>query len=492
MKVTTEHTPDCNAIVTVEVDDERVQRGLQSAAQRISRIRPIPGFRPGKAPYQRVARVVGKELLLDEAIDGMAQEIYRQVIKDENIDVYDSGKLDVVQKEPVILKYTIPTRPVVTVGDYHSIHLKPKPVQVTDAEVDTVLERFRKEQAEMTPVTRPVQLGDLATINIKGGVEGLEPLDREGMQISIDKEKGAFPWLDQLVGANANEPRTVTYTYPDDRGHLGDADENLKGKVATYTVTVTDLKEPHLPELNDEFAKSISAFETMDALRTRLRANLYTEKEHEEDDRFADQVIDSIVEQSQIAHPASMLDDEIDQDIARSKDMATQIGLTWDKYLQLSGGDEAAYRNNARPRAEMRLKRLLTLMQLAEDEKIQVSGKETDVEIDLRAQATARQGGNAAQARRTLSTKESRRDIEFSLKLRKTVERVVAMAKGEPTSGKIITPEMLREEMRAREQAQRKQAGVPAPGGLITDPSQVTSANWPHGLDHPIVPGKEK
>jgi len=486
LKITTEHTPDCNAVITVEVDDERVQGALKSAAQRVSRIRPVPGFRPGKAPYNMVERAVGKELLLDEAIDGMAQEIYRQVIKDEKIEVYDAGKLDVVQKEPVILKYTIPTRPVVTLGDYHSIHLKPRPIEVTDAEVDEVLERFRKEQAEMTPVTRPVQLGDLATITVKGGVEGLEPLDRDGIQISIDKEKGVFPWLEQLVGADLNEPRPVAYTYPDD------ADESLRGKVATYTVTVTDLKEPHLPELNDEFAKSISAFETLEALKMRIRTDLYAEKEREEENRFVDEVLDAIVEQSQIAYPGLMLDDEIDQDVARSKQLASQLGLTWDKYLQLAGRDEAAYRNEARPRAEKRLKRLLTLLQVGEDEKIQVSDKEVDVEIDQRAQVAAQQGGNAAQTRRALSSKESRHDIEFSLRLRKAVDLIAALAKGEPTSGKIITPEMLREEMRAREQAQQQQAGAPSPGGLITDPSQVTSANWPRGLDRPIVPGQER
>ncbi len=484
MKVTTEHTSDCTAIVTVEVDDERVQRALKSAAQRVSRIRPIPGFRPGKAPYNMVERAVGKELLLDEAIDGMAQEIYRQVIEDEKIDVYDAGKLDVVQKEPVILKYTIPTRPVVTLGDYRSIYLKPRPIEVTDAEVDEAIERSRKEQAEMVPVTRPVQLGDLVTINIQGGAEGIEPLNREGMQISVDKEKGVFPWLEQLVGAKVNEVRTVTYVYPDD------AREELRGKTATYTVTVIDIKEPRLPELNDEFAKSISAFETLDALKARIRTNLYAEKEREEEERFADQVLDTIVEQSQIVYPASMLEDEIDQEVARSKNLATQLGMTWDKYLQLAGRDEAAYRNDARPRAEKRLKRLLTLIQLSEEEKIQVTGKEVDVEIDLRAQEAARQGGNAAQTRRALSTKESRRDIEFNLKLRKTIDRIIAMAKGEPTSGKIITPEMLREEMRRREEAERQKT-TPAPGGLITDPSQVTSENWPRGLDKPIIPGQE-
>ena len=161
--------------------------------------------------------------------------------------------------------------------------------------------------------------------------------------------------------------------------------------------------------------------------------------------------------------------------------------------MQLSGKDEAAYRVDVRPRAEKRLKRLLTLMQLSEDENIEVTNKEVDVEIDQRAQAAAQEGGNAAQTRRALSSKESRHDIEFNLKLRKTVDRIVALSKGEPTSGKIITPDMLREEMRQIEQAQTSsRAATPTPGALITDPSQVTSANWPRGLDHPIVPGEEK
>ena len=116
MKVTTEHTPDCNAVVTVEVDDERIKARSKTAAQRISRARPIPGSGRARRLMRWSSARSAKNYLLDEAIDGMAQQIYREVLKDEKIDVYDSGKLDVVQKEPVVLKFTIPTRPVVTIG----------------------------------------------------------------------------------------------------------------------------------------------------------------------------------------------------------------------------------------------------------------------------------------------------------------------------------------------------------------------------------------
>ena len=489
MKVTTEqNTTECSATVTVEVDEEQTQRALQAAARTISRVRPMRGYRPGKAPYATVERAFGKETLLEQAIDEMAQEIYRQVIKDEKIDVYDMGKMDVVQKDPPILKYTIPTRPVVTLGDYKSLQLQPHEIKVEDEEVDKVIEDLRKEQAEMIPVTRPVQMGDLVTVNLKGGIEGRDQTDREGVQITVTNERPIFPWLEQLVGMNASETRDIEYVYGDD------APEEIKGKKATYTVTVTDVKEPKLPELNDEFAKSISVLETMEQLRARIRTNQHQQKEVEEENRFADEVLDAIIEQSQIHFPASMLDDEVESEINRAKDLAARLGFTWDKYLELGGRDEATYRDDTKPAAEKRLKRLLTMMQLAEAENIDVSRKEIDVEIDMRAQAAEYQGGNAAQTRRALANKESRQNIEFTLRLRKAMDRVVAMVKGEPTGGKIITPEMLREEMRQIEAAQAhqtqldSQAGV-SPSGIITDPSQVRDT--PAQLGKIIIPGQE-
>lgn len=488
MKVTTERTPDCNAVVTVEVDDEQLQRAMKAAAQRISRARPVPGFRPGKAPYAIVERTFGKDILRDEAIDELAQSLYRQVLKDENIDAYDAGKLDVPQKEPLVLKYTIPTRPVVKLGDYHSIHMRPEPVSVSDEEVTEVLDRFQMDQAQMVPVTRPVQMGDLSTIDVKGGIEGQEPLESKGLQVRVEMDKPVFPWVEQLIGTNPNETKTITYTYPAD-----DSNTNVAGKTATYEVTVIDIKEPHVPALDDELAKSISQFETLDQLKGHIRSTLMAQKQGEEDSRFADRVIDAAVDQSEISYPAIMLEDEINQELERSKELAGRLGMTWEKYLELSGKDVQGYRVDIKPRAERRLKRLLALLQVLEEEKFEVSGKEVDVEIDRRAQEAARSGGRADQTRRELSTAASRRDIEYNLKLNKTINRLVDMAKGEPTSGKIVTPDMVREEQRQRElQEQQAQQSASAPGALITDPSKVRPEDWPRGIERPLIPGQEK
>ncbi len=486
MKVTTERTPDCNAVVTVEIDDDRVSQAMRQAAQKISRVRPMPGFRPGKAPYALVERTVGKDTLRDEAIDELAQSVYKQVLVDEKIDAYDIGRLDVPQKEPLVLKFTIPTRPVVKLGDYHSIHLSPKEVAVTDDEVARVLERFQMQQAQMVPVTRPVQWGDLLTANLEFSLEGQEPNKSEGIQIRMQKENPVFPWIEQLIGVNANEPRTITHVFPAD-----ESNKELAGKTGTYVVTITDIKEPHLPVVDDELAKSISQFQTLDQLKGSIRSTLLAQKQNDEENRFADEVVDAVMAQSEILYPASMLEDETNQEIQRSKEFAARLGMSWEKYLELSNKTEEQLKDEIKPRAEKRLKRLLVMMEWVNAENVQVDRKEVDVEIDRRAQEAARNGGRADQVRRTLSSASNRRDIEFGLKIGKGVNRLVAMVKGEPTSGKILTPDMVREEERLRE-AQTPSTTAPAPGALITDPSQVRPEDWPRGLDRPLIPGQDK
>lgn len=486
MKVTTEQKPDCSAVVTVEVDADQLKGAMASAAQRVSRIRPIAGFRPGKAPYDRVEKAVGKEVLLDEAIDVLAQSVYKQVLRDEKIDPYDMGKLNVKQREPLILEYTIPTRPVVTLGDYREIHQQPNPVIVNDDEILRFLERMQKEHAELTPIERPAQKGDLMTIDVNGGFETEEPVERKGLQVELGVEQPVFPWVDQLVGATANETREIKYTYPDD------IDEARRGKAVKYTVTVTDLKEPKLPALDDDFAKTVSEFETLDQLKQQIREGLLAQKRQEEEDRFANEVVDQIVDKTQISFPASMLEDEINIEVERSRGFAAQLGLTFEKYLELASKTPEQFKEEAKPVAEKKVRRLLTLLELIRAENITVSKQDIDEEILHQTMHSVQRGAREKEARRAYSTPQARKDFEWNLKVRKVVERIVAMAKGEPTGGVIVTPEMVRqqEQKRAREMAEA--AGAKASSDLITDPSKVRAQDWPKGLQRPLVPGQDK
>lgn len=478
MKVTTERRPNCETVITVEVDEDQMKRALQRAAEKISRVRPVPGFRPGKAPYERVERMVGKEMLREQAIDELAQTLYKQVLQEQEIEPYDVGRVSVAQDEPLILQFTVPTRPVVKLGDYRSIQFRPPPVQVTDTEVEEVIKVLQQHQAAWVPVTRAVQLNDLVTLNVSGGLEGQPSLERQGLQTRVHAHEGAFPWLEQLVGAELNETRTITYTYPEDSANAG--------KVATYTVTVTDIKEQQLPNLDDDFAQSVSSVETLAQLRAQIRQNLYQQKQTEADLELQNQVLDALIAQAEFDLPNSMIEDQINLDIERMKKDAQRKGFTWQRYLELAQKDEQTLRAELRPQAEKRIKELLALLELAKAEQIQVTPQDVQAEID--AQVEREGGARAAQLRRQLEAPESRKDIEFRLKMRYTLGWLMAMAKGEPVSGKIITPEMLRRAREYEQQQAATESTTESPTGLITDPRQVREEDWPRGLERPVVP----
>jgi len=484
--IKTEHTSNAEAIVTVQVDEERVQSAMRSAAARVSRVRPIHGFRPGKAPYETVERIYGKEMLREEAIEEVAQSVYKQVLKDENIQAYAPGQLHVEQKEPLIFKFHIPTRPAVTLGEYRSLHLQPRPITINDDELSEVLTRVQREYAQLAPVERAVQLDDVVTFDLRGGFADQAPADNKGMQIAIKKDSSAYPWVEQLVGAQANETRAVSYTY------TAEDVPALAGKTVQYSITISDIKEEQLPPVDDDLAK-MAGVETLDLLKNNLRDSLRRQKEIEEENRFADQVIDEIIAKSQIVFPDVMLNDQIDQEISREQALARQLGLEWDKYLQLTGKTGDALREEIRPRAENKIKRLLTIVELVNVEKIAVTPDQVNAEIDRQVALAVQQGTRENQARRQLSQAQTRRDIEMNLKMRRAVDRVVAIAKGEPTSGKILTPDMVIEEQRARERAALAASTAAAPPGkLITDPSQARAGDWISGLKKALGPNKNQ
>lgn len=457
MKISTEVTPDRQAIVTVEVDEEQLQTAMQKAAQRVSRVRPMPGYRPGKAPYALVERTMGKEILVEEAIDSLSRSLYTQVLKESDLQPVEAGSLEVVQKEPPVFKYTIPIKPEVKLGDYKSIHMTPGEINVSDEEVNEVIGRFQLNQATMVPVTRGVQTGDVVTVDVLGGVADSAPVNEKNLRVAIgDKQRARLPFEDSLLGLTPGETREVDFTYPDDY-----EDESFRGKTAHYTVTLHDIKETQLPELNDEFAQAISQFQTLEQFKGNVRDILRRQKERDEEARFADQVLDAVVAQSEVTYPPVMLEHEVQHQLDHTREDVKQLGLTWDKYLQLSGITEEEALNNVRPQAEKQLKQLLVLGELMNAENVQVTRDEVNADIERRVELAVKNGGSAATARRSYSSRDAKENIEYNLRLSRTIGRMVAMAKGEPVSGMILTPEMVKDQEN------------PIPSGLITNPEQV-------------------
>ncbi len=456
MQITKEITPDRQAIVTVEIDQEQMKAAMQRAASSISRVRPVPGFRPGKAPYEMVERQWGKEVLVEEAVDQLSRNIYSQVLRESDVTPIAIGNLEIVQKEPPIFKYTIPVTPEVKLGDYKNIHMKPAEVEVTDEEVDQVLNRFQLTQATMNPVERAVQNGDIITVDVSGGVAGEEPVEEKDLRVTVgDKSQAHLPFDEQLLGMSVGETREIDHTYPEDY-----EDEHFRGKTAHYSVTLQDIKEQQLPELSDDFAQAVSQFKTLDQFKGNIRDILRRTKEHDNQVKFANDVLQAIVEQSEIAYAPQMLEQELEHDLEHLKQDIQAMGLAWDKYLSLAAKSQEQIKEELKPNAEKRLKQLLVLGELIKAENITVTNEQIKQDIERRVQETVEAGGNAQVARRAYSSQDARDNIGFNLRVNQVMNKIVAMAKGEAVSGLILTPDMVRGES-------------PIPTGLITDPQQV-------------------
>lgn len=456
MNITKEFTPDRLAIVTVEVDEKQMQGALRHAAQQVSRLRPMPGFRPGKAPYEIVERAFGKELLVEQAVEDLSRSLYRDILRDPEIQPVDLGQLEIVQKEPPIFKYTIPVAPAVKLGDYKSIRMTPDPVEVTDAEVDEVISNFQNRQATMAPVTRVVQNGDMITADIAGGVAGLEPVDEKDLRLVVgDEKQGHLPWDSQIVGMDAGETREIDYTYPEDF-----EDETVRGRAAHYTVTVHDIKARQLPELTDEFAQAVSQFKTLDQFKGNIREIIRREKEQQAVVKFANDVLQAVTDQAEIAYPPVMLEHEFTHRLERLKQDVKHLGLTWENYIRFSGKTEEQLKEELRPQAEQSLKQTLVLGELMRAENITASRQEVNADIERRIKEAEQAGTQADVARRAFTQKDARENIEFNLRVNKVMTKLVAIAKGETAGGVILTPDMLRGENAI-------------PTGLITDPEQV-------------------
>ncbi len=466
MNITKEFTPDRQAIVTVEIDDDQMQGAMKRAAHSISRMRPMPGFRPGKAPYEMVERTFGKEVLQEEALEDLSRVIYRQVLQDSEISPIEAGSLEIVSKEPPVLKYTIPVAPEVKLGDYKNIRMEPDPVEVTDEEVDSVLNRFQLTQATITPVERPAQKGDVVTIDVKGGIEGEEPLEEKELRVILgDRTQVFLPFDEEIVGMTAGQVKDFDYTYPEDY-----SDENYRGKPGHYEVTLQDIKEQQLPELSDEFAQAVSEFKTLDQFKGNIREILRRAKERDNDVKFANDVLQTAVDQSEISYAPQMLSHELEHELEHFKENMQAMGLTWDNYLRLSGKTEEQVLEELKPNAEKRLKQLLVLGELIRAENVTATNEQIKADIERRVQEAVANGATANVARRAYSTPDARDNISFNLRVNQVMNRIVAMAKGEqPPSGLILTPDMVR--------------GESIPTGLITDPRQVREQDWPKGIE---------
>ncbi|MHB1356584.1 MAG: trigger factor [Anaerolineae bacterium] len=372
MKVTTATIATREVELTIEPEQEIIARAMRKAAQTISRYRPLPGYRPGKAPYATVERIYGKETILDEAVRELAEGLYRQAIEEAKIEPFEAGHLDVESKDPLVLKVHVSLVPEVSLGDYRALHLEPEPVpSISEEEIDKRIELIQRQHAEYNPVERPAQIGDQIVASTKGFAEGAEVVNREDQTLVLADALQPAGYAEALQGMSVNEERTFTLHYSDDY-----SDSELAGKDVTFTVTMKTVRETRLPELNDDLAKMAGDYATLDALRTAQAERLKNEADQAVQQKERDAAVALLVGQAQVEYPATALQHEIEGSINRQKTRLQQYGFTWPKYLEMIGKTEEQMREDIRPEAEKALIRRLVINQFAEDEKLDISNEE--------------------------------------------------------------------------------------------------------------------
>jgi len=432
IKIESETLDDRQVQLTVEVPPERYTAAMRSAARRLSQRDKIPGFRPGKVPFDVAVGRFGEEAIFEEALDTLGQEVYRQAIEDSQLDPYAPGSLnEVVSREPLVLRYRVPLAPEVELGEYRKLRVPSKPAEVQDEAVDRLMEELRQRQALIEPANRPVQLTDVAVVDIEGKLsnplEGEDPgvLKQEAISLLVDTDTDwPFPGVaDHLVGRSAGDQLTAAHTFAEDYPN-----QELSGRSANFDFRVIEVKSRMVPVWTDELARSLGDYIDLLDLRIKVRQGLAESAEREAKAAYAEEVIGQLVDQAKISFPPLLTEQEIDD---LMHDLVHQLearGLKLETFLKAEARTEGEQREEFRARAERRVKRALALGKIVQQEDLQVQDTQIDARIDQMARSVQDPEGSL---RRALSTPSAKRRIQNELLIEQAVEWLVAVARGE-------------------------------------------------------------
>jgi trigger factor len=408
--------------VRVELPPERLDAAIAEAVRHLSQRTRIAGFRPGKAPRAVVERVVGREALLDEAMDHLTQRAYRDALVEHDILPLAAADLAVEQAEegkPVVFTATVQVRPDVTLGDYRSFNFKPEIETVDDAKVDKVIEELGDQNATLAAVEdRGARKGDYAVIAYEGTQDGrpIEGAKAERMPLILGDERLIPGFEDNLMGLQPGETKGFDLTFPDDY-----PEASLASQAAHFEVELRELREKVLPELDDEFARSLGRFDDLAALRaevrTRLERNALDHARHD----FADKIIEYATANATLELPDVLVDQEVEIMHDELRGTLARQGIGEEAYLKAAEKTEADLHADFRPRAEKRVKVLLVLSKVAEAEGVEVPDADVEAEI---AKARERYGSD----RKTVAYFESDRGRSFirsTLRRSRVVEKLI-------------------------------------------------------------------
>jgi len=426
VNVTKESESPTEVTLNISMDSADEEPFIGRSYRRLVGRVQIPGFRPGKAPRSIVERHLGRSVLVQEALEFMIPETLDQVLKDEDLSAFAEPQLEILEVEPVSFKAVVPLEPIVDLGNFREIRLEKDEVEVTQDQVDEVMEQLRLESAPWEPADRPAKFGDLLNLNVNGTILGEPAITDQGIDFIPELENPLpIPGFSvHLEGMTEGQEKEFTLNIPDDSPQT-----EYAGKECHIIVNVLSIKEKNLPELDDEFAKGVrDGYDSLEALKEDVEKRLLADGESAALRRLEQTGMGELLKSASIQASELVYQRELDM-IREDRERAIRSQrLDMDTYLNYLGQTQDEWQEQLRPQAEERLKTYLVLRQLAKEETLEISDEEIDAEIDSVA-SSSRESEDSI--RQIFSTDSSRESLRSSLLNRKVMGRLVEILQGE-------------------------------------------------------------
>ena len=376
------------AKLTIEVAAEDLEKAMQNAYQKAKGRISIPGFRKGKAPRKMIEQMYGKGVFLEDAVNALIPEHYSKALAECELEIVSQPTIDITQAEPgkaFIFTAEVATKPEVTLGDYKGVEVPKTEITVTDEDVEAELKKEQEKNSRTISVEdRAAQLNDIVTIDFEGSVDGV-PFDG-GQATEYPLTLGSNTFIpgfeEQLVGAKVGDDVDVKVTFPEEYQA-----KELAGKEAIFKCAVKKIEAKELPELDDDFAKDVSEFDTLAEYKEHVKTNLEDKKANEAKRAKEDAAVDKVIENAQMDIPEAMLMTQCRQMLDDFSRRMQSQGLSMDQYFQFTGMTADKMMEDMKPQALKRIQTRLVLEKVAEVENIQPTEEEVNEEISKMAEA---------------------------------------------------------------------------------------------------------
>ena len=424
MNCKVEKTKNANEIkMEITIEAEKFENAIKKVYFKNAKYFNIPGFRKGKAPQNIVEKYYGKEIFYEDAFNEIAGEEYANAVEENKLEVVSKPQIDIVTMEKgqdLVFTATVATKPEVELGKYKGIEIEKIEYNVEDSDIENNLKQMQEKNSRVISVETPVEKGNIAVIDFEGFVDGKAFEGGKGENYSLEIGSGSFipGFEDQVIGMKIDEEKDINVKFPDEY-----FSKDLAGKDATFKVKVHEIKKKELPELDDEFAKDVSEFDTLKELKDSIKERLEKDNEQKAKYEKEDAIMKVITEGMKVDIPAGMIEAEVDNMVKDMEQRMSYQGLKLEQYLKMLNKTEAEFKKDYEPQAIQAIKSRLALEAIIKAEKIEV----TEKEIKEKLEEMAKNYGKTAEE---LEKNESIKDyIKQGIESEKTISFLVENAK---------------------------------------------------------------